>query len=134
MDSFADSAVEGMGSGLSGAEHRALHLERELLCLKRQYVARMRELGAMASLRETIASSVLQATASKSSSPNEFTGPGMSPCDSNVSSQSPPNGAEVRLPENVFSCFLLTYLSRARVDQSSPMNGTSGFASSGSRG
>ena len=97
---------------------RADALEKELAALKRQYAARLRELSAMASLRETVATSILQASigqGSKSCSPNELTGPSFSPNDSNFSSQSPPCGAEVTflclpfipLLRTLFPCTLL---------------------------
>jgi hypothetical protein len=73
-------------------ETKSARLEKELDALKRQYLSHLRELSAMASLRETIAGSVLQVT---SNSPNEFSGPGNSPGDTNISSQNPPHGAEV---------------------------------------
>jgi hypothetical protein len=76
-------------------ETKAARLEKELDALRRQYLSQLREFSAMASLRETIAGSVLQVT---SNSPNEYSGPGYSPGDTNVSSQNPPHGAEV-------SCF-----------------------------
>jgi hypothetical protein len=75
-----------------GSEAKAARLENELDALKKQYLSQLREFSAMASLRETIAGSVLQVT---SNSPNEYSGPGYSPGDTNNSAQNPPHGAEV---------------------------------------
>ena len=71
---------------------KAEQMEREIKALKDAFISRLREISAMASLRETIASSLLQGS---SNSPNEYSGPGHSPGETR-SSQNPPHGAEVR--------------------------------------
>ncbi len=94
---FVDMAIPSPFSSLDREagecpDTKAARLEKELNALKMQYLSQLREFSAMASLRETIAGSVLQVA---SSSPNEYSGPGNSPGDSHVSSQTPPHGAEV---------------------------------------
>jgi hypothetical protein len=74
----------------SGA--KAEEMEKEIKALKLAFISRLRELSAMASLRETIAGSLLQVS---SNSPNEYCGPGHSPGEMLYSSQNPPHGAEV---------------------------------------
>ena len=83
-------------------------MEMELNALKKEYVSRLRELSGMASLRETIAASLLNR---ESNSPNEYSGPGYSPGGTNFSSHSPPHGAEVWHPYFVSMIHLSAVLS-----------------------